>query len=172
MLLTSMYIVHINPICKPSPFTITFRSDQDIISTHHTFAHLSCLIKSPIFQSIAPLQAHSIFHVLELIPKLHSDAIILESEKFLSKSVTTRAFPFRFQERDNRLSPGKELVSNTPDTCWGVPLSDSGRVPNRTWSERAMKSLRHLFSQINSNSPSQERKINPSRLRYARIFPW
>lgn len=108
MLLTNKNIVHVNLISKPSPLTITFRSDQDIISTHHTFAHLSRLIKSPVFQSIAPLPAHSIFRILKLIPKLHSNAIIPEGKKFLPKSITTLAFPFPLQERDNSFCPGKE----------------------------------------------------------------
>lgn len=99
--------IYVNALNKPASLAIAVRSEEQVITAHHTLAHFPRFsIKSPILQSIAPLPTHSVSRVLVFIPELHGDAIITERKELLAQTVVVLSLPLSSQKRDNILGAG------------------------------------------------------------------
>lgn len=130
MLLANRDRVHVDTIHKPAALAIAVRSNQQVIATHHALAHLARVAsKGPVLQSVAPLPLHPVLGILELVPELHGDAIVVEGKKLLAQTVVTLALPLGCEESNDGLGAGEERSAITPDAGRSIALSDSWRVP-------------------------------------------
>ena len=76
VLLADFYRIHVNVICEP-PLLL---GKLKVVSAHLALHHAAVLREGPVFETIATLPLHTIVCVLELVPELYSDLIVLESE--------------------------------------------------------------------------------------------
>jgi hypothetical protein len=66
---------------------------------------------------------------LILIPKLHRDPIVPESEQLLAQTIVVLALPFGRQKLDNGVCAREEEGTVTPDACRSVGLRDFRWIP-------------------------------------------
>lgn len=116
MRLVDMHSIHIHPIDKP-PLLLR---DLDIIPTHLSLPHLPVSRKSPILKPIAPLPLHPIRAILVLVPKLHGNLVIRESEELFAQAVGLLLRPLGCQEVLDSGGSLQEVGAVAPDAVVGV----------------------------------------------------
>ncbi len=81
-----------------------------------------------MLNAIAALPDHGVVRVPVLVPKLHSDPVVLLREQFLAQPVPLLLLPFLRQELLNRGASAQEGAAVAPDGGRGVGLGYLGGV--------------------------------------------
>jgi hypothetical protein len=116
MRLVDMHSIHIHPIDKP-PLLLR---DLDIIPTHLSLPHLPVSRKSPVLKPVASLPLHSIRAILILIPELHGNLVVRESEELFAQAVGLLFRPLGCQEVLDSCGSLQEVGAVAPDAVGGV----------------------------------------------------
>lgn len=124
MLLPNHHSININPIPKPPPLL----PNLNIVPTHLPLPHPPILSKSPILKPVASLPLHSIVGILILVPELHGNLVVRESEEFLAQAVGFFFLPFRCEEGDDGVCTLEEVGAVAPDGVGGVGFGDGGGI--------------------------------------------
>jgi len=134
MLLANVHRIDIYSVNEPSTLNSLLRNrnaiailpQQDIITTHHSLAHLATVrgIISPILQPIASLPLHSIVRILILVPKLHGDLVVGEGEDLFAELVGLLLLPLGGQEGVDGGGALGEDAAVAPDGVGCVALDD------------------------------------------------
>jgi hypothetical protein len=116
MRLVDMHSVHIHPIDKP-PLLLR---DLDIIPTHLSLPHPPVSRKSPVLKPVASLPLRSIRAILILVPKLHGNLVVRESEELFAQAVGLLFRPLGCQEVLDGGGALQEVRAVAPDAVGGV----------------------------------------------------
>lgn len=125
MRLVDMHSVHIHPIDKP-PLLLR---DLDIIPTHLSLPHPPVSRKSPVLKPVASLPLHSIRAILILIPELHGNLVVRESEELFAQAVGLLLRPLGCQEVLDSGGSLQEVGAVAPDAVGGVGFGYGLGVP-------------------------------------------
>lgn len=125
MRLVDMHSVHIHPIDKP-PLLLR---DLDIIPTHLSLPHPPVSRKSPVLKPVASLPLHSIRAILILIPELHGNLVVRESEELFAQAVGLLLHPLGCQEVLDSGGSLQEVGAVAPDAVGGVGFGYGLGVP-------------------------------------------
>lgn len=124
MRLGDIHFIDIHSLLEP-PLSFL---DLDIIPAHLPLTHPTIFRKSPILKTIASLPLHPVTAILVLVPELHGDLVVGESEQLLAQSIGLLLVPLLGQEVDDGFSTGEEAVAVAPDAVGGVGFGDGLRV--------------------------------------------
>ena len=128
MRLRNFHRVHIRSISEPA----SLFPNNDIVTAHLPLPHLAILGKRPVFQPVTPLPFHAIVCILILVPELHSDFVILETEELLAQAIVLLLLPLGGEEGMNFGMAGQEDVAIAPDGGGRVGFDDTIWVPGDT----------------------------------------
>lgn len=119
MSLGDVHLINIYAILEP-PFGIL---DLDIVSTHLPLAHSAILRERPVLQPITTLPLHTIVAILVLIPELHRDLVVGESEELFAQAIRLLLVPLPCEKVNDGFAAGEEAVAIAPDAvgcvCFG-----------------------------------------------------
>jgi hypothetical protein len=116
MSLPNVNSIHIHPVHEP-PLLLR---NLDIIPTHLSLPHLAISRESPVLKPIAPLPLHSIRAILVLVPELHRDLVVGESEELFAQAVGLFFRPLGCQEVFDGGGALQEVGAVAPDAVGGV----------------------------------------------------
>jgi hypothetical protein len=83
MLLGNIDSINIHSLLEPA----LLGQDVNIVPTHLPLAHAAVFCERPILEAVTTLPLHIIMTVLVLVPELHGDLVVRESEQFLAQAV-------------------------------------------------------------------------------------
>jgi len=126
MCLRDVYRINIFNVLSKPPLTVL---QNDIVPAHLPLPHSPVLGEGPVFKAIASLPLQAVTGILILVPKLHGDLVVRESEQLLAQPVVLFLGPFGRQERHDLLAALDEVVAIAPDRVWRVGQADLFGVP-------------------------------------------
>ena len=121
MSLRDIHLINIHALLEP-PLGIL---DLDVVPTHLPLAHSAILRKRPILQPITALPLHTIVAILVLIPELHRDLVIGESEELFAQAIRLLLVPLPCEKVNDGFAAGEEAVAIAPDAVGCVCFGNS-----------------------------------------------